>query len=365
LFESETFVDFIEPLVTTDFSDLSLSITALRIARYVWMFQLESNALTLSDFLSVLLALPLIPGSFTLQIGSLFHRFASYPGSQAEQYPFEPVLDRLERILDTVPTEKVITRLSGTIRKLMGLRNCPPPLVVGHPVFLKLWSEIGALPDEGERRNRVELVCLVLDIVESLSPEDGGAVLRVISPLTYAFLLVKCSAETAAVGLTLATRRLAVDQEVVSEFYGVTPIADVTWHFSDLTAPIFLARKWLIFCHALLHRLGREVVSLFLELNMVAAFATHLNGDLKWKAYAIHLISEMISLTDPDPEAQMQVIHAIWNDDNVTDALIANDEDDIPDTFTFSDFGLTVSLVGAAELIRATFPDQGPQWEWK
>jgi hypothetical protein len=348
LLESGFFVNLIEPRLTTDVSDPLLSLNSLRIARHLWLFQIENNALALSDLWPFLLVLPLLPGAFALEMGRLFRDLASFTVSEDVILPFEPILGRLFAILRIVPNGEAINPVSATVRKLIEKAHCPPPVVAVHTFFGELLSQIPAPPVDGKPRNRAELVGLILDLARSVGLEDRLAVLRAISPLLYAFLLVECSAETAAAGLTLATLRLAADDEDVNAFYELAPLVNEKWHFSDFAAPDSLTRGWLIFCHALLLRIGSPVVSLFLELDMVRAFSRFIDSDLESQAYAVHLISQMIAASC-DPETRTRVVDAILSDGGAIDALMEIWSDE--EAYTVPEFGVQVSVADSAQYI--------------
>lgn len=253
LLETDFFVGFIEPRATPDLAEPDMSLQAVRIARHVWTFQVENNAITLWDLYTVLLNSGLLPArSFALEVGSLFFYFASSTRSENAQWDFVRILDRLTEILSIIPTGEAIKPMSKTAGKLIELRQCPPDLVARHRFFDQVMSQIGAPPVDRKPRDRVELARLILDIVRSVCADVRLDLLRDISPAVYAFLVTECSAETAAMGLILATLRVAKEESAVTEWCELIQIVDETWNVSTFCVPYSIEVPWLLFCQALL-----------------------------------------------------------------------------------------------------------------
>jgi hypothetical protein len=354
--DSGFFVGFIEPRATRDFSEPELSLQAVRIANHVWRFQVEHNTITLSDLYMVLVHLPLLPApSFAMEVGSLFCYIASSASSGEAQWEFQFILDRLMEILSIIPTGEAIKRTSRTARKLIELSKCPPLDVLQHRFFGELMSQIRAPPVDRKPRNRVELVCLILDIARSICPEARLSLLQEISSELYIFLVTECSAETAAVGLTLATLRVAGEDSDVTEWCRLIPIVDETWHVSIFKAPYFVDQAWVIFCQGLLLRMGAGAVSIFLELDIIPTFTRYIDSDMEMQAYAIHLILEMIRATR-DLGTLGPLVDAILVDHDAIENLetFAPDDQSHRETFCVPDLGLEVCPAHEAQLILTT-----------
>jgi hypothetical protein len=362
--QTELFAGIIYPHLATDFDDLDLSLTALRIARLVWFFQLDNNALGLSDLLLTFLDLPVLPGPFALEMAYLILDIASHTGFPDQAWDFEVLLDRFSEILLTIPTSDAISPLSRAITKLIQTKGCPASLVLGHGLCGQLWSQITVTPvrvtdSPSLPINRVEFVNLILFLMESIDPDAGATELRKIPPDFYGFLLTGCSAQTAEVGFSLATLRLlnddssiALDGTDLEEFHAITLNANEKWQFSERQVSHSLGLAWVIFCHALLFRIGPDVVPVLLDFGMWT-ICQYLDGDLKERAYATQIISRMLDLAT-DSGTKCAIRDAIENAGAIsTLCAIFEGDDESRRTFMVPHIGVVCPANEAESILDA------------
>jgi hypothetical protein len=358
------FEDIVKCMVETDFfiavlarhldnATPDIAVNLLHIARRVWMFAIKTGRLECSVVFGLVQQLPLVSEAYAKQIIYVIRALVEI--DETCEYSVPDILSNLLALLCRFPSWSITKRVTKTAYPLVEVTEDNLALFVSHPLFDQLLAEL-AEPLNGDCP--VELVDLILHIVHQLGPVPVVDAVKGIPLSSYTYLLLECGTETAAASLKMVAFLIAYDEDVAEAFCEIAPEVADDWDIRALNAPGFLETAWLIFCHAVLFRIGAPLVGLFVDLNVIGACLKYLSGNgPETTAYSIAILS-LIMLHTNVTDSYDAVICQLCSTDDIRAMLteIIDDGDRAGDV-VIGHLESKVNVVQTAQDIMAALPE--------